>query len=380
MVATPLRAALLLVMLAAAGCSSKSEMWPMLTGEPRQGDNAPPQRAASDTPVTTTPLPASGSSSTGALGTGAYPQPSANTGTFVGQKAQQLRGDQQRLQGQVADHQSQLEQIRADALENGQRYYSSLAAVNARLQIGTTPGNPNLVQQWNDAQANLDRIGDDIGRLNNLLNLVGGDSALAAYILDTTRAAFSISGAVDADHTALVQLEDDTNRTTVQIDRLLNDVSDDISRQTAYVNSERRNLTTLSFAIKNGELIGGSLANRSFSGGGAAPASLPQSSLARGRPLVVIKFDRQNVAYQQPLYSAVSQALDRRPDATFEIVAVAPNRGNTGQVALASTASRRNAEAVYRSLTDMGLPANKVTLSATTSGGVETNEVHVFVR
>jgi len=347
----------------------------MLTGEPRQSDTVASQRAASDTQVTTTPLPSSGSS---AMGASAYPPPAANTGTFVGQKVQQLRGDQQRLQSQVAEHQAQLEQVRNDALENGQRYYTSLAAVNARLQIGTTPGNPNLVQQWNDAQANLDRIADDIGRLNNLANLVAGDSKLAAYILDTTRAAFSISGAVDADHTALVQLEDDTNRTTVQIDRLLNDISDDVSRQTAYVNSERRNLTTLSVAIKNGELYGGSLANRSF-GGSAAPASLPQSSLARGRPLVVIKFDRQNVAYQQPLYSAVSQALDRRPDATFEIVAVAPNHGNAGQLALASQASRRNAEAVYRSLTDMGLPANKVTLSATTSGSAETNEVQVFV-
>lgn len=354
-------------------------MWPMLTGEPRQSDRAPPAASAPQTAdVSTAPLPMAGGSMSSTTSYAAAP-----SNTFVGQQVQQLRGDLQRLQSQVSDHQGQLQQVRDDALQNGQRYYSSIAAINARLQIGTTPGNPLLVQQWNDAQGNLDRIGDDIGRLNNLANLVSGDSALTAYILQTTRAAFSVSGAVDEDHRALTQIEDDTNRTSVQVDRLLTEISDDVSRQTAYVNSERRNLTTLSVAVKNGELYGGSLANRSFGGSSvvaSAGSAVPQSGLARGRPLVVIKFDRQNVAYQQPLYSAVSQALDRRPDATFEIVAVTPSRGNAGQTALASNASRRNAEAVYRSLTDMGLPASKVTLSATSSGTAETNEVQVFAR
>jgi hypothetical protein len=380
MATTPLRAVLLLVLVAlsATGCRSSGGLWAMLTGESHKTEAKPAAVAAAPTPpaspsapVATTPLPPSGAGSSG-----------QSSGTFVGQKVDQLRGDLQRLQSQLADHQGQLQQIRDDALQNGQRYYTSVAAVNARLQIGTTPGNPNLVQQWNDAQADLDRIGDDVGRLNNLSTLIAGDSTLASYILEATRNAFSISGAVDEDHRALTQLEDDTNRATVQIDRLLNDVSDDVSRQTAYVNSERRNLTIQSVAIKNGALFGGSLANRSFGSSGvvasAAGSALP--SAARGRPLVVIKFDRPTVAYQQPLYNAVSQALDRRPDASFEIVAVTPNRGNAGQLALASNASRRNAEAVYRSLTDMGLPANRVTLSATTSASAENNEVHVFVR
>jgi hypothetical protein len=378
MAATPLRAALLLIVLGVPGCSSRSDLWPMLTGEPRRSDqtaaSAPAPAPTPSADVMTAPLPAAG---------GSYAGAAATTGTFVGQQVQQLRGDLQRLQAQLAEHQAQLQQIRDDALQNGQRYYTSIAAINARLQIGTTPGNPNLVQQWNEAQSNLDRIADDLGRLNNLASLVGGDSTLAAYILSTANAAFSISGAVDEDHRALIQLQDDTNRATVQVDRLLNDISDDVSRQTGYVNNERRNLTTQSVAIKNGELFGASLANRSFGGSNAVASAgfgAPQSSLARGRPLVVIKFDRQTVAFQQPLYTAVSQALDRRPDAMFEIVAVTPNRGNAGQVALASTAARRNAEAVYRSLTDMGLPANKVSLSATTSGSAESNEVQVFVR
>ncbi len=379
MAATPLRAALLLLALTATGCNRNStlDLWPMLTGEPR----AKPAAAAPEPQQAQQPMRQNAAVAVAPLASTSTSYPAASSGTFVGQKADQLRGDLQRLQSQLADHQGQLQQIRDDAVQNGQRYYTSMAAINARLQVGTTPGNPNLIQQWNDAQASLDRIADDIGRMNNVSTLIGGDSALAAYILESTRAAFSISGAVDEDHRALTVLEDDTNRTTVQIDRLLTDVTDDVSRQTAYVNSERRNLTTQSVAIKNGELYGGSLANRAFAGSVIASAGgPPMAAAARGRPLVVIKFDRPTVAFQQPLYNAVSQALDRRPDATFEIVAVTPNRGNAGQVALSSNASRRNAEAVYRALTDMGLAANRVSLSATTSGTAENSEVQVFVR
>jgi len=58
----------------------------------------------------------------------------------------------------------------------------------------------------------------------------------------------------------------------VLIDRLLNDLSEDISRQSNYVSNERRNLTVLSLAIKNGELYGGSLNNRAFAS--AAPQQI----------------------------------------------------------------------------------------------------------
>ena len=186
MAATAIRAALLLVVLALPGCS-RSDVWPMLTGEPKRSDRASSMPETSQTAdVSTTPLPPS----TGGYPSGGFASTTASTGTFVGQQVQQLRGDLQRLQAQVADHQGQLQSVRDDALQNGQRYYTNLAAINARLQIGTTPGNPNLVQQYNDAQSNLDRIGDDIGRLNALANAVASDSALATYLLNTTRSAF----------------------------------------------------------------------------------------------------------------------------------------------------------------------------------------------
>jgi hypothetical protein len=94
----------------------------------------------------------------------------------------------------------------------------------------------------------------------------------------------------------------------------------------------------------------------------------------------VIRFDRPNVQYEQPLFEAVSRALDRRPSAGFDIVAVAPSGGSPSDVALNTSAARRDAETVLRSLTNMGLPPERVSLSATTSQSAQSPEVHVYVR
>jgi hypothetical protein len=191
--------------------------------------------------------------------------------------------------------------------------------------------------------------------MNSLANRVASDSSTSSYLLETTRATYGLAGAVDEDHRQLAILEDEVNRTTVLIDRLLNELSEDINRQSTYVGNERRNLTTLSIAVKNGELLGSS-------------------------PLVVIRFDRPNVEFEQALYTAVTRALERRPQAAFDLVAVAPTGGNTATVARAANTARRNAENVLRSLTSMGLPASRVTLSAGTSNDARTNEVHIYVR
>ena len=143
-----------------------------------------------------------------------------------------------------------------------------MAAINSRLKVGTTPVNPVLTSQWNTAQTQLDALSRDIALMKSLANRVASDSATTSYLLETTRATYGLSGAVDEDHRQLAILEDEVNRTVVLVDRLLNELSEDINRQSGYVGRERKNLTTLSVAVKNGELMGASLANRTY---GTAP-------------------------------------------------------------------------------------------------------------
>lgn len=394
------RVVLLGAALALAGCSFASEtLWPSLSPQDPSGgskssqrSNAPPPPA----PPAPAPPPAIGG---GALGPSVTPgQP---TGTVVGQKVEGIRGELQRLLAQIGRQNQQLQTIRNQTIQNSQIYHGTIGAISARLQVGTTPGNPTLVNQWNSAQASLARIDSDIAQMHALANEVAGTSTLSTYLLETTRAAYGLTGAVDEDHRQLAVLEDEVSRTLVLIDRLLNEINDDIQRQSAYLGTTRAGLTTLALAIKNGELMGGTLTPRAVQGvapaagprqpasasfsatppaAPAAPVTAAPASPAPNRPLVVIRFDRPNVTYEQALYTAVSRALERRPEASFDLVAVTPNRGSPGEAAVASTSSRRNAESVLRSLSEMGLPLDRVRLSATTSTVAAANEVHLYVR
>jgi hypothetical protein len=374
------------------GCAFTTDvLWPTLTGEdPKSETRPPPQRvqiAPSQGERAGQPVVRAGAPPQ--LGTTKFVPPGVTpgqaTGTFVGEKVVMLRGELQRMQGGIGQHNKRLQQIRADTGQHSQAYHGALAAINTRLQVGTTPGNPFLIRQWNEAQSYLAQVDGDVANMNTLANDVAGSSTMSAYLLETTRAAYGLTGAVEEDHRQLAILEDEVNRTVVLIDRLLNELSEDINRQSTYLGNQRHDLTTLSLAIKNGELLGTSLASRTFGAAPIAGGRVDRSGISairgqRRRPLVVIRFDRPNVAFEEALYTAVSRALERRPQAAFDLVAVAPGRGSPAQVTVASNKSKRNAESVLRSLSNMGLPLERVRLSAMTSTQADTNEVHIYVR
>ncbi len=377
-----------------AGCSGADEaLWPTLSGSDPAGTPPPaastgytsesvPQRIDIPEPqpsVYTAPVQTAQSSVERTI---AAPVAGTPTGTFVGRKVEQMRNDLVKLQDSVRALNARMLQITNENVAASQRYHAVVAEMNAKLQIGTTPGNPVMVKQWNDAQQQLEHIAESLSHMDKLSNDAAGEAGLSAWLLDSVRATFALSGAVDEDHRQLRILEDEVNGTVVLIDRLLNELSEDVSRQTTYVANERRNITTMSLAVKNGELYGTSLVNRAFaqSQNLASAASQASGPAVGERPLVVIRFDRPDIPYQQALYNAVSRALERKPDASFDLVAVTPKRGSAAQTALNSTQTKRNAEAVLRTLADMGLPGNRVKLSATTSPDVEANEVQIFVR
>ncbi|HEX4533571.1 MAG TPA: hypothetical protein VH000_05015, partial [Rhizomicrobium sp.] len=198
------------------------------------------------------------------------------------------------------------------------------------------------------------------------------------FALNTIMATFNVSGAVDEDHRQLSVLEDETNQTIILVDRLLKEVSDNIQRQTAYVANERANLTTLADSIKNGELYGGD------SGLPMGPSNGPISGTfgtpIAGTPLVVVKFDRPDVQYQQILYTALAQALQSRPSASFEVVAATPTRGTAAAVQLSQTQANRHAQQVMRSMTDMGVPSTRLAVASATDPSISNPEVRVYIR
>ena len=302
------------------------------------------------------------------------------TGTLVGNKISTLRDDLKRLQASIDIENNDLQAVRSQSNSNSKTYHDRVAVMRSKLQLGTTPGNPMMVEAWNAAQEQLEKVNDDIGEMNSLSSRVAADASMSAYLLDATRASFGISGAVDEDHQQLEVLEDEVSQTVVLIERLLTELSDDIRRQSSYVANERSQLNTLALAIKNGEFFGPSLASTAYNVSSVKPPNVTSSKtgLNRGRPLVIIRFSQPNVNYEQALYTAVNKVLQNQPNATFDLVAVSSVNGGTAKAALNANETRRNAQNVLRSLVDMGLPPGRVSLSATSSSSG--NEVRLYLR
>lgn len=392
-----LRAIAIAAALLLTGCSWKEDsLWPSFSrnGSKPGGEQVavPASAAEASGELVLDPSQSPGASAPPVLGstnfTPAQTSPGAPTGTLVGGRVGQLRAELQTMDGRVAQHNVRLQQLRATTAGNAQRYHGTVAAVTARLQLGTTPGNPVVISQWNAAQADLDRLSSDIAALNGLSNAVAEDAGVAEYLLESARATYGLAGAIDEDHRQLGVLEDETNRSQVLVQRLLGELDEDIARQTAYVANERARLTTLANGIKQGEMFGEPLSSLSAPVMPGRASAGTAASLGRGgaamagntRPLVVIRFDRADVEFEQPLYTALSRTLERRPDARFDVVSVAPSGGSASAVRRGQTQSRRNAEAVMSSITDMGLPASRLSISSTTSADVVANEVHIYVR
>ncbi len=337
----------------------------------------------------------------------------APTETVVGRKVIELRSDLSGLQSRVGTLSSQLKSMQETGHAMAAEYNASVATINTQLQSGTTPGNPRLVEKLNIAQNNLDRMSQSVADLNGMAVEAANAASMGSFLLESVRSAYGLSGAVEEDHEALSNLEDQINSTVVTIDRVLNDVNDDITRTAAYLSAERSNLRTISLAVTNGDYYGRSLANRPFSSAPPSnlmqpasvspmsgsdnaypapavypaanniyptPAAVSSGALSSPRPLVKIKFDRPKVDYEQAVYTAVSEAQQKYPNARLEVIAVHPSQGNAAQVAIESTRSRRNAEMVLRSLGQMGVDVGNVDLSTTESAEAKTNEVHIYIR
>lgn len=177
------------------------------------------------------------------------------TGTqTVRQRVAQLRADQGALSNAISQQQSQLSQTRSQIAGDTSAYSGLTNGITSRLQGGTTPGNPDLVNQWNNAQAKLDAITVGVGTLNSLATQVTTQASVAGYLLENVRATFAVGGAVEEDHRNLRSIESQTTSSIQQIDRLIGDLNAEIARQNGFLARERTNLAALSYGVNLGRL------------------------------------------------------------------------------------------------------------------------------
>lgn len=298
-----------------------------------------------------------------------------NTGTFVGQKVVSFRNELSQLQVAIRQHNAELQKIRASVIANAQQYHKTVGTIEAKLQVGTTPGNPNMFALLQNAQNNIQIMNANTDALTQLAARVASDTAMTSYLLDSIKSAYGVSGAVDEDHRQLRILENETNQTAILMNSLLNEVNTDVMRQQQYVQTARNYIIDLNSAIK----VGSYGVNNVPLVGTPAPRSSSFKMNAgemSSKPLFVAKFNKENVQYKEALKRAVNSARNKKPNVMFEVVAVSPANGKQ----LSSGSAKNNATKIFQDMVNMGVSADNIALAARTSVEANSSEVHIYVK
>ena len=307
------------------------------------------------------------------------------TGTFVGGKINQFRADLSSIQNAVSSHNNDFLRFKDLVDEQTSVYQGLSSAIRSRLQIGTTPGNPILVGQWNDAQRALEDIQNNVNNLQIVNNRVTADAALITHLKNAIDSSFFISGAIDEDHNQLKVLKDDVQRTSVLYARLMDELDEKISREIQILNAERQYMKELSADVEIGKFGGRVSAPPTRSSVSSSTQSNIESAdsvdtikiapLNYDNAILVIKFDDTNFDYSTALFESISNALEQMPSASFEVVAVSP----TGGASFAEKARQRASE-VFNKVVEMGVPSEIVSLASSNSTSAQAEEVHIYLK
>lgn len=267
-----------------------------------------------------------------------------------------------RLKADVALRRQEFASLRKQLGDDAASFDSLVSGAESRLGAGTAPNDPQASADWRQAQTTFQRLLKETVRLNTISDWAVSDSALANYVSQAAHTAAAQPEAGQAERRQFAVLESEAGKQAGAVDRLLGEVSGEIATRNLFLSAARRRLTALGPAIE--------LGRRPVPAAEGAGEAVSQER----RALVTIRFDRSDVAFEQPLYEAMRAVLEKRPDAVFDVVAVsAPGRNDPA-------AQERNIEAVVKSLAKMGLPAGRMRLSASTRDGIGADEVRVYLQ
>lgn len=354
-------------MMVMSGCTFSSDaLFPSLTGSDDQEQVATAYQNTGNLPT---------------LGTTNFEpieiEEGSQTGTFVGQKVISFRNELTQLQSSIKKHNEELQKVRASVINNAMQYHKTIGTIEAKLQVGTTPGNPNMYALLQSAQNNVQTMNVNTDTLNQLSARVASDAAMTTYLLDSIRAAYGVSGAIDEDHRQLRILENETNQTSILINSLLSEVNADISRQQQYIEGARSYIVDLNSSIKVGSYgVGNTPLVSSTVTPTANPILIGNASVSSSKPLFVAKFNKANVNYQDGLRQAVSNAVSKKPNVRFDVVAVTPSSA----AQLSKSNAQKSAGEIFKEIISMGVSADKVSLSSKTSNDATSPEVRIYVK
>lgn len=112
----------------------------------------------------------------------------------------------------------------------------------------------------------------------------------------------------------------------------------------------------------------------------SAPTSAPATINPAVQPLVKIHYTGDKVDYATAVTAALQKALQKFPNAQFDVRGVYPATTNAAQATIDSTKSLRNAQQVIATMTQNGIPQAKFSTPSSMSGNVTNPQVQIFIR
>lgn len=128
---------------------------------------------------------------------------SNSSGSFVGKKVNEFTREYNNIHFAVNSSAQKLAKINQSIAEADSEYNAVINTIEAKLQAGTTPSNPDLVAALNKAQKNLGTLEDGTQKLASVASEVAAQQEKSTALKSTVNATYAIPGAYDADHADL---------------------------------------------------------------------------------------------------------------------------------------------------------------------------------
>jgi len=281
---------------------------------------------------------------------------SENSNPYVDDRIKSLRGEMSTAR-KVQDVRKQtLNEMRDDIMKSNTAYKDTVNKIQSSLSMGAAPADKYLVDQWKTARMQLDRNNDVAFDMKMLVAELEKDVKILEYIDSSVKGMDKIPGKTKSEQSELNKISSDAAFVKSDVLSLIKRVDDEVDNNMHSILIEKENLNDLALSIKEGRVVNSGINMKQevyMRKSGQSYSHVMDQKLTGSRSLIDIDMSKQS-DYGEPLYHALSRALERDSSVSFQIMSVASN----------SDIAKKNIEKVMATLNEMKMPASRISIKS----------------
>lgn len=176
-----------------------------------------------------------------------------STGTPVGEKAIDLKRNIISLSQTTAARIQEVRNLYGKGITEVDSYHRLVGEIEAKLQLGTTPANPNLINLQERANSELSQISAIVEVMRDFVSSFNATLQEANALDSEIKETLLMPGALDQDHAHLLKMAEELDSFKATIQQSLNILTGNEQRQREWLVSERVHFASLCSAIEKGK-------------------------------------------------------------------------------------------------------------------------------